>query len=103
MAAETMGKIVTTSAPTINEDFLPPPGMDIPVEPVTEPTTPEKTDVKKIKWDYSKLLEGGTLGDLSANLHHGIAVGTDWKGWELDASEKNQYDKVLGMILTPLL
>ena len=99
-----INEIVTASKPTDKEEYLPPPGMAF-VPEITEPKdeTPKKDEKEKLVWDYSKLLQGGTLGDLSGNLHHGIAVGTDWDGWELTENEKQQYDKVLGMILEPLL
>jgi hypothetical protein len=100
-------KITTSSAPSPDEEYLPPPGMPSPPKPTPEVAGESKKSEEpskdKIQWDYAKLLQGGTLGDLSANLHHGVAVGTDWNGWELTDSEKNQYDKILGMILEPLL
>lgn len=99
-------KIITTTAPSSKEEYLPPPGMiEETAPPVNEENKTETSPAVKegIQWDYSKLLDGGTLGSLSKNLHHGIAVGTDWNGWELNDDETAQYDKVLGMILEPLL
>ncbi len=90
--------ITTSSIPTPNEEYLPPPGM-----PTEEPVIEEPKKDEKLKWDYSKILQGGTLGSLSANLHHGIAVGTDWNGWELNKEEQEQYDKILTTLLEPLM
>ena len=92
-------KIITSSVPTSEEVYLPPPGLT-PTEPVKEEV---KTEAEKIKWDWSKLLEGGTLGDLAGDLHHGVAIGTDWYGWELEPEQKARYDKILSTILEPLL
>lgn len=104
---EGAAKIITDSAPSDSEVYLPPPGINsetpTATDVVLEPSETPKEDDGKIHWDFSKLLNGGTLGDLSANLHHGVAVGTGWDGWDLTPDEKNQYDKVLGTILEPLL
>ncbi|MFZ3356297.1 MAG: hypothetical protein WA549_06010 [Thermoplasmata archaeon] len=96
--------IITSSTPLPKEEYMMPPGMAV-IPPLEEP----KKEDEALKWDYSKLLAEGTLGDLVANLHHTIAIGTDDDSWELTdgtngtQDEKGQFDKTLGMILEPLL
>lgn len=94
-------KIETESIPANDEEFLAPPGMELPKEETKKEET--KPGEGKLHWDYGKLLQQGTLGDLAANLHHAVAEGTDFPKWELTGDEKGQYDKVLGMILEPLM
>lgn len=94
--------IETESKPAQDETFLPPPGMTIE-DVIEKPKAPEKPDDGKLHWDFSELLQSGTLGNLVENLHEAIAAGTGWDGWKLKGNEKGQFDTTLGIMLKPLL